>query len=807
LRPLRQSATHGANTTKISGGMFAIRVIALVSTVALIGAACTGDQPSDEQAAGAANGGVLRVGVLTNGEGPACTFTLCGPVENDPQIAGIGTMGFEIERCCLIRTLLSYNGRPTGSGGGILRPDLATALPEVSADGLTWTFHLKRRIHYAPPLDDTVIEAGDFIRSIERAMSPRPAYIPEDFGPVLDSYTVEFLDLHHLVAGAEEYLQGRAEHISGLSAPDPYTLIVHLTRPTGNLGYVLSQPDMAPIPPNPYDSSADFGVAQGHERLYFSYLVSSGPYMIDGAQDLDFSKPPNEQMPASGDAPDSLTLVRNPSWNPATDSLRLAAADRIVLTPVPDEKVAERLLSSGELDLVFNWEPPPALLGTDAAGGGTRAFATPRDWVVFLDLNVAIPPLDDVHLRRAMNFAVAREPLVPLWERAGLGATVATHLGLDSEENNLLLNFDPYDAATGNLKMARREMAKSRYDRDGDGECDVSACRGLDIMARVDQPAQVEAARAVAKQLRDIGIELHVDVPRINEFLSSYGRPQERIPIRLDQWIKDLPSGATYFPALFGTPATGITQGNNQSNLGARPAQLRRWGYEVTDVPSVDDRIKVCLSLTFGPQTRCWADLDAYLTTEIAPWVPLVSLSTGRVTSSRVASFSFDQSSPTPMPSLDRIVLRSDVRPRPQPSPSHAIPEIPEGAYRVTITKADLHRFDPHDDPGGLNENSGTVTMFIGDGHFKTVQFANHPIFNPIGVGIYRGSDNRVVFELQRPSFNAITTPPMRWRFDGRALHLKFLGCGTLNKLDPKAPRLCDDIRALYEAHPWRKID
>src|SRR5436190_2221395 len=50
----------------------------------------------------------------------------------------------EIFRCCLLRTLLSYNGRPASEGGADLAPDLASGMPTVSPDGLMWTFRLKR---------------------------------------------------------------------------------------------------------------------------------------------------------------------------------------------------------------------------------------------------------------------------------------------------------------------------------------------------------------------------------------------------------------------------------------------------------------------------------------------------------------------------------------------------------------------------------------------------------------------------------------------------------------------------------------
>ena len=44
-------------------------------------------------------------------------------------------------------------------------PDLAQGMPEVSSDGLTWTFRLKRGLRFAPPFDDTPIVARDIVRA------------------------------------------------------------------------------------------------------------------------------------------------------------------------------------------------------------------------------------------------------------------------------------------------------------------------------------------------------------------------------------------------------------------------------------------------------------------------------------------------------------------------------------------------------------------------------------------------------------------------------------------------------------------
>ena len=79
---------------------------AMLATTLLIVSACTGDEASPASAPEHA-GGTLRVGVLLEGGAGGCAFVLCGGQTNDPQIEGIGFMSYEIERCCLLRTLLS----------------------------------------------------------------------------------------------------------------------------------------------------------------------------------------------------------------------------------------------------------------------------------------------------------------------------------------------------------------------------------------------------------------------------------------------------------------------------------------------------------------------------------------------------------------------------------------------------------------------------------------------------------------------------------------------------------------------------
>jgi hypothetical protein len=117
-------------------------------------------------------------------------------------------------------------------------------------------------------------------------------------------------------------------------------------------------------------------------------------------------------------------------------------------------------------------------------------------------------------------------------------------------------------------------------------------------------------------------------------------------------WGKDYTSASDFIPPLFSAASIGFV---NFSLLGASSQSLRKWGYDVRSVPSIDDRIARCQATIGSAQIECWAAVDQYLTEVVVPWIPLVFDNWVGVVSARVTSSSFDQS--TNLPALDRIAV------------------------------------------------------------------------------------------------------------------------------------------------------
>ena len=584
----------------------------------MLTAACTGDgRQSIETPTSAPN--VRRGGTL---------FLAAGhDVGVDPQQAS-DPVSLELFKCCLLRTLYTTNGLALGQGGSNLQPDLASGSPTISDDGLTWTIVMKSGIHYAPPFAGTEITSPDIVRALEREAEVGAGGYASYYSPI---------------AGFDDSVAGRALSISGLSTPDAHTLVVRLTKPTGDLGWRLAMPAAAPIPPY---GTYPLGAAAGHATDYGRFLVASGPYMFDGAPKIDFSKPLDEQIPASGYVPGrSIRLVRNPSWRSSTDPLRPAYPSSMHVAIGGDAGALYAKVGSGDLDLVLDLPPPRAILQryTTDPELQTRLYLSPINSVEFISMNVAAPPFDDVHVRRALNWAVDKTGAVRL---AGgpLAGVPAGHVFPDGLLDNALQTYDRYATANegGDLDKAKAEMAQSKY-AGPDGLCDAPECKNVLALTPTAELAP-KVATFWKEGFAPLGITLELRSSRGSSARTRCGIPSGRVPLCLwVNWAQGYPDAYTFGEPLFSSAGL-YPSCCNYGVLGATQAQLSRWGYPVSSVPDLDERLARCEAIEVGPgRIACWGDLDRYLMEQVVSWVPVMNPNEGTIVSSHVTNFSFDQ--------------------------------------------------------------------------------------------------------------------------------------------------------------------
>jgi peptide/nickel transport system substrate-binding protein len=600
----------------------ALKMMLVVALVGSVGAACTnsGDQSASPPPTGTPRqGGTLHLASVA--EPDVAAF--------DPAKEYYQT-SFELLKCCLLRTLYSTNGKAVEQHGSDLMPDLAAAAPQVSVDGLTWTFRIKQGVHYAPPMDQIEITAPDFIRALEREADPAAS-------------TGGYSFYYSPIQGFDAYGAGKAPTITGLAAPDPYTLVVQLTAPTGDLGWRMALPATAPIPPF---KDQTLGVAEGHTKDYGRFLVGSGPYMFEGADQVDYALPASKQTPVSGYVPGrSVVLVRNPAYDPATDGLRPAYVDRIEIQIGGTAPDLYNQVQAGTIDYVLDALPPPDVLRTFSLDPALRnqLFVNKQNAVTFTAFNLGVPPFDDIHVRKAVNWAIDKAGARQL-SGGDLVGTNAGHIFPDGLLNNVLLGYDPYATPGdhGDLTKAKAEMAQSKY-AGPDGLCDAPACKDIIALTAATDPGP-KIADLWAQNLAPLGMTLDIKALSASAESTKCTTLPDRVPTCLDGgWLQDYPDALTIGAPLFSS-ASLYPGCCNYSAIGASPEQLRRWGYSVTSVPSLDGKIAACSAIVVGDaRTQCWADMDKYLMEDVVPFAPKTFPNDASVVSAHVTNYSFDE--------------------------------------------------------------------------------------------------------------------------------------------------------------------
>jgi peptide/nickel transport system substrate-binding protein len=605
-----------------------LSVLALVAVLGLVAAACGGDDGGGTGTTGATSatgttgelqpGGTVELGMLGD---VSAAF--------DPQ-KEYYSVTWSWYRCCLLRTLLSYVGRTTAEGGADLQPDIATAMPELSSDGLTYTFTLKSGVAYGDPFGDVSVTSGDIVRALERESDP-------------DASVGGYNFYYNVIDGFADFGAGKADSIAGLETPDDSTLVVTLTEPAGYLPYLFAMAASAPIPPN---GDAPLGAAEGHTRDYGRFLVATGPYQFAGSENLDFSVPADEQTPVAGYEPGkSVVLVRNPNYDPSTDGLRPAYPDGFNIAIGGDNNDLYNKVQSGELDGVVDGIVPPPVLRTYSTDPTLQSqlHINPSDAVRYLSFNLAAPPFDDIHIRKAVNLALDKAGMRTFRGGESVGE-IAGHIMVNSLENNLLADYDPYATpnSAGDVTAAQAEIAQSAYDTDGDGVCDAPECSNI-LAATDEADPYPDQAALIQQNMEPLGLTFDVKSFERTTMYAKCNEPEAHVAICLaPAWGKDFPDGYTFADPLFGSAAIFPSCCNYQL-LGASPELLSKAGYDITDVPSVDDQITTANQQTGDARFQAWADLDTTLMEDVVPWVPYLFDNNVDVYSTRIINYSFDQ--------------------------------------------------------------------------------------------------------------------------------------------------------------------
>ena len=492
----------------------------------------------------------LRVGVPNN-----------APFGRRPGSGDVFPQTWELVTVLLFATLYSYNGKPAEEGGAEVRPDLAEGMPEVSSDGLTWTFRLKQGLRYAPPFEDTPIVALDIVRGLERQARAGMHLPPATTTATLTRRSV-----------GSTTTRKKADSIVGLETPDDRTLVVRLTEITGDLRVPLLAAGDRSDPGRSFRRSRRRRLRAVPRRLGAVHGRGvRGPRLLRPTRAAGAGerlRPRHAQRRRSG----SRSRARSCSFGTRPGIRRRTGCGPRIPTGSRWRSEAATTCSSPNA-----WTPPRSTSSSMARArrsSRSRGTGRTRHWKTGctstrgttgwpLTMNLAMPPFDDVHVRRAVNLAIdeggaRRSPLEGTERTGGNG-------GREQERTSHPMRSRGCSCArsirtpTIPRPLARRCAHPATTGRAT--ACATPACRNVRALV-CRTSGLIPSRRRCAADLAEIGIELELEVLEGIRSSTCHGPPRTRIPMGIAwPWGKDYPEGTGWFLGLF--------------DVGARPRNVR----------------------------------------------------------------------------------------------------------------------------------------------------------------------------------------------------------------------------------------
>lgn len=493
--------------------------VAVLAVLATFAAGCSGGG-SDKKTYEPGNKGVN--GVRNPSDAKGGTLRLVNPADVDSLDPNRAYYAFVQNLMRVyVRTLVTYAPKP-GAGGQQLVPDLATDLGKSSNGGKTWKFTLKDGIKFE---DGTPITSRDIKYGIERNFAieelggNHPPYLERVLQDQANPYKGPYKDKDPQKLGLKSVL-----------TPDDKTIVLNATRGVPDMPYILALSNASPVP-----RAKDTGVQ------YQLKPVSSGPYKIE-----KYNKGKE------------IVWVRNPHWDPKTDTVRKALPDRITFTAGLSPDDVDKRILAGEADLFAGMSG--VQVGTQAQLLQDKARADQADDPVtaavrYFAINENVPPFDNIECRKAAIYAAN---LVALQRSRGgvYGGDIAT-----SMYPTKLVGYQPYDPynlkknPTGQLDKAKEALTK------------CGKPNGFTVnIATVDKGKGQVGAVALQAALKRVGIVAGIEKSTDANYYNTFaGVPanvrQRKLGLLIGGWSSDYPAPAGYFPPIV-DPRSIVPEGN-----------------------------------------------------------------------------------------------------------------------------------------------------------------------------------------------------------------------------------------------------
>jgi peptide/nickel transport system substrate-binding protein/oligopeptide transport system substrate-binding protein len=475
----------------------------VLAALAIVVAACGTSTPSTSQAPGASTAPSAPVTPPASAP-PASGGTLSIAFEGDiasldPALAYDSTSFPAVH--LLYDQLLAYDS------GTTLIPGLATEMPTLSADGLTYTFKLRAGVKFVKA-DGTVLRemnAEDVVHSLNRILDPKLTPTPSPVGPPFFS----------LIAGGQDVIDGKTAVASGLKVVDPLTVEITLREANRAFLNILAMPFGSVVPKELAGLDAD---------AFSANPVGTGPYYLKSY--------------AKGQV---ATFQRNEHyWRDGYPK-----ADTVEFRVVVDATTQLQQVQAGQLDIMGNDIPAGAFAATvNDPALKDQVVRNPLVAVNYLSIDTSGPSkeLSNVKVRQAMAHALDKENLLRVANDRGVVANCIFPTQVPAFDPSC--NPYPYDVAKAKALMAEA------------GVTSFSTQIFTDT-----QDLTKATAEAIIQDLGEIGITVELVQQDFDVLLGTIQTPHAA-PLVLIGWFQDFPDASDFYDPIL-TCATAVKGGTN----------------------------------------------------------------------------------------------------------------------------------------------------------------------------------------------------------------------------------------------------
>ncbi|MES1153249.1 MAG: peptide ABC transporter substrate-binding protein [Dongia sp.] len=253
----------------------------------------------------------------------------------------------------------------------------AAASWDISADGLTYTFHLRDGLKWS---NGDPLVAQDFVNGAERQLNSKTA-----------SYKAYYLFTQLPLTNGADYNGDKLTDFSkvGINAPDPKTVVLHLDSPNPYALQLLNYYYISPL----HKPSLD---AYGADFVSAEHFVGNGAYVL---KELS----PNAYA----------LLVKNPNYWDAAD----VHVDAIKYLVTEDTSTELKQFKAGQVDIT--WEVPTDQLDALKKTYGDQLHVAPYAEADYISFNTQKDPLTDIRIRTALALAIDRNIVVNKVAKSG----------------------------------------------------------------------------------------------------------------------------------------------------------------------------------------------------------------------------------------------------------------------------------------------------------------------------------------------------------------------------------------------------